>query len=102
KHKALGGSVDDAGAESVREAQRLDAMIAGAAHFHHGELALDRTAAKRHVDDAIDRHHAVELVLDLLDHHWRTRGDDGDAGEMFLALGLGDREAFVVVPAARK
>ena len=39
-------------------------------------------------------------MLDLLDHHRRPRGDNGDAGEMFLALGLGDGEAFDVVTAA--
>ena len=74
--------------------------VAGAAHLHHRELPLDRAAGQGHVDDAIDRDHAVELVLDLLDHHRRARGDDGDAREMFLALGLRDRETVDVVAAA--
>ena len=100
EHKALGGGVDHAGAERIRQPQRLDAVVAAAAHLHHREFPLDRAAGDRHVDDAIDRHHAVELVLDLLDHHRRARGDDGDAGEVFLALGLGDRETLDVVAAA--
>ena len=102
EHKALDGGVDHPGAERVRQPQRLDAAIAAAAHLHHGEFPLDRAAGDRHVDDAIHRHHAVELVLDLLDHHRRARGDDGDAGEMFLALGFGNGEAFDIVTAAGK
>src|SRR6185437_7614405 len=66
----------------------------------HRKLALDRAAGERHVDHAVDRHHAVELVLDLLDHHRGSRGDDGDAREMLLALGLRHREALDVVAAA--
>jgi hypothetical protein len=76
-------------------------VLARAADLDHRKLTLDGAAGEqRHVDHAIDRHHAVELVLDLLDHHGRAGGDDGDAGEMLLALGLGDGEALDVVAAA--
>src|SRR5437763_911591 len=81
--------------------QPLDAMVAATAQLDHRKLALDRTAGKRHVDHAVDRDHAVELVLDLLDHHRRARGDDGDTREMFLALGLRHRETVDVVAASR-
>ena len=70
--EALDGRVDHAGAEGVGEAQRLDPVLALAAHLDHGELALDRRPGDRHVDDAMHRHQAVELVLDLLDHHRRA------------------------------
>ena len=46
------------------------------------------------------RHQPIELVLDLLDHHRRAAGDDGDAREMLLVLGLGDGERVDVVAAA--
>jgi hypothetical protein len=75
-------------------------MLARAAHLHHGELPFDRAPGQCHVDHAVDRDHAVELMLDLLDHHGRPRRDDGDAGKMFLALGLRDRKTFDVVAAA--
>jgi hypothetical protein len=70
-------------AKRLGQPQRLDAVLAGAAQFHHRQFALDRAAGQRHVDDAVDRDHAVELVFDLLDHHRRARGDDGDARECF-------------------
>src|SRR5439155_26563115 len=76
EYKALGGAVYNAGAERIRQPQRLDPVVAAAAHFHHREFPLDGAAGDRHVDDAVHRHHAVELVLDLLDHHRRTRRDD--------------------------
>src|SRR5262249_30314611 len=47
-------------------------------------------------------HQPLELVADLLDHHRRPRGDDGDAREVLLVLGLGDRERVDVVPASRE
>src|SRR6266536_1144060 len=84
EHKAFGGGVDHAGAECIRQPQRLDPVVAAAAHLDHGKLALDRASRQRHVDDAVDRDHAVELVLDLLDHHRCAGGDDGDAGKVFL------------------
>src|SRR3954471_2461608 len=102
EHKALGGGVDHAGAKRVRQPQRLDAMLALSANLDHCKLALDRAFRQRHVDDAIHRDHAVELMLDLLDHHRRARRDDGDAREMLLALGLRDREALDVVAAPRE
>ena len=40
EHEAFGGVVDDAGVEGVGEPQRLRALLAGAAHFDHGEFAL--------------------------------------------------------------
>src|SRR3984885_10347336 len=39
---------------------------------------VDRAARQLYVDDAIDRHHGVELMLDLLDHHRRACRDDSD------------------------
>src|SRR6185295_6406200 len=39
--EALGAGVDHARAEGVGKAQRLDAVLALAAHLHHCEFALD-------------------------------------------------------------
>src|SRR5690606_23620823 len=50
----------------------------------------------------MNRHDALELVLDLLDHIGRTMRDDGDAGQVLLVLGLGDREAFDIVAASEE
>src|SRR5476649_2328000 len=47
-------------------------VIALTAHFHHRKLALDMRPCHRHVDDAVNGHQPIELVLDLLDHHWRA------------------------------
>src|SRR5215470_16988926 len=69
EHEALGGRIDDAGAEGVGQPQRLYPAFAGALDLDHGELALDRLAADRHVHHAVHRHQALELILDLLDHH---------------------------------
>src|SRR3954451_13767967 len=97
EHQALGRGVDHAGAERVGQPHRLDARLAKAAHFHHRQFALDRArAGQRHVDHLVDRDHAVELMLDLLDHQRRAGGDDSDAREVFLALRLEDGEAFDV------
>src|SRR6202035_130972 len=101
-HKTLGGGVDHPGPERFREPQRLDAVLAGAAQLDHREFSLDRASGQGHVDDAIDRDHAVELVFYLLDHHRRSSGDDGDAGDVLLALGLRDGETFDVVAAPGK
>jgi len=92
EHEALGTGVDDAGAERIGKPQRLDPMLALAAHLDHGELALQRRAAAGQIDDAMHRHQPVELILDLLDHHRRTAGDDGDARKVLLVLGLRDGE----------
>src|SRR5678810_1160329 len=51
--------------------------------------ALQRRPRGGQVDDTMHRHQPLELVLDLLDHHRRAAGDDGDAREMLLVLGLG-------------
>ena len=48
----------------------------------------------------MDRHQAVELVLDLREHHRRAGGDDGDPRQVLGVLGLRDREAVDVVAAA--
>ena len=66
-------------------------------------IASSRSIARPghgHVDHAVDRHQALELVLDLLDHHRRAARDDGDAREMLLVLGLGHRQEFDIVAAA--
>src|SRR5882724_9364308 len=41
-------------------------------------------------------------MTDLLDHHRGARGDDGDAREMLLVLGLRHRETVDVVAASRE
>src|SRR5882757_7975186 len=99
EHETFGGGVDHPGAKRLGEAQRLDAVLAGRAQFHHRQLALDRAPGQRHVDHAVHRNHAVELVLDLLDHHRRAGGDDGDARDVLLVLGLRNRETLDVVAA---
>src|SRR5262249_47809725 len=99
EHEALGRGIDHAGAESIGEPQRLHAVIALAAHLDHGELALDVRPRHRHVDHAVHRHEPIELALDLLDHHGRAAGHDGDARKMLLVLGFGDGERFDVVAA---
>ena len=92
EHEAFVGGVDDAGAEGVGKPQRLHAVLAFAAHLDHGELALQRRTGRGQIDDAVHRHQPVELILDLLDHHRRAAGDDGDARQVLLVLGLGDGE----------
>src|SRR5262249_42455976 len=99
EHEALGAGVDDAGAERVGEPQRLDPIVALAAYLHHSELALDRRTGHGHVDHPMHRHQPLELILDLLDHHRSTAGDDGDAREVLLVLGLRDGERVDVVAA---
>src|SRR5262249_53873595 len=64
EHEALGARVDDTGAERVGEPQRLDPVVALAAHLDHGELALDRRTGHRHVDHPMHRHQPLELILD--------------------------------------
>ena len=97
--EALDRGVDHARAEGVGEAQRLDPVVALAAHLDHRELALDRRAGLGQVDHALHRHQPLELMADLLDHHRRAGGDDGDAREVLLVLGLRDREAVDIVAA---
>ena len=63
KMKLLGAGVDDARAEGVGETQRLDAVLALAAHLDHRELALDRRRRGiGQIDDAVDRHQPLELM----------------------------------------
>ena len=50
----------------------------------------------------MNRHEAVELRLDLLDHHGRARGDDGDAGGVFRLVHLGHGQALDIVATARE
>src|SRR5262249_56066572 len=89
ERESWGGGVDHTGTKRIREPQRLHAVLALAAHLDHGELALDVRAGHRHVDHAMHRHEAIELVLDLLDHHGRTARDDGDARDVPLVLCVG-------------
>jgi len=98
--KALQTGVDDASTEGLRQPQRLDPVVALAAHLDHGELALDRRPGERHVDHAVHRDQPIELVLDLLDHHRRAAGDDGDAREVLLVLGLRHRKRVDIIAAA--
>src|SRR5689334_3290992 len=94
------GRIDDAGAEGVGEPQRLDAVIAGSGHLDQRELALDGIARHRQIGHRMDRDEALELALDLLQHHRRAAGDDGDARDVRLVLGLRHGEGFDVVAAA--
>ena len=55
-------------AERLRPASTPRHGLAGAAQLDHREFPCDPAAGQRHVDDAIHRHHAIELVLDLLEH----------------------------------
>ena len=83
-------------------------------HGHPDRVRLDADAFEVALLDAVTglsgsaqqlrthRHEAVELVLDLLDHHRRAARDDGDAAAMAFGVGLGDRQAFDVVAAARE
>ena len=52
--EALGRGVDDPGAEGVGQAQRLDALLAGARHLDQRQLALDAScpATVRSATDA--------------------------------------------------
>src|ERR1035437_1985651 len=100
EYEAFGGGVDHPGAEGVRQPQRLDPVLALALDLDHGELALDRAASERHVHDAVHRHQAVELVLDLLDHHRRAGGDRGDQRQMLGVLGLRHRQRLDIIAAA--
>jgi hypothetical protein len=43
---------------------------------HEAQLALQRLPLKRQIDDAVHRHEAVELRLDLVDHGVGAGGDD--------------------------
>ena len=84
------------------EPHRLDAVVALADDLDEAQLALDRLALDRQVDDPVHRHEPRELALDLLDHGVRAGGHDGDARDVLLVLGLGDRQALDVVAAARR
>ncbi len=50
----------------------------------------------------MDRHEALELMADLLDHLRRSRSDDGDARQVRFVRHLGDREALDIEAARRK
>ena len=74
----------------------LPATLTRASSRSSGSPSTVRSTTRVH------RHHALELVLDLLEHHRRAFGDDREAREMLLVLGLGDRQALDVVAAARE
>ena len=59
--------IQGAGAEGGGEAHRLDPMVALADDLDEAQLALDRLAGQRQVDDPVHRHEPLELALDLLD-----------------------------------
>jgi hypothetical protein len=94
--------VDNARAERVGEAQRFHAMLAAPAHLDHRQFAGDGRAAGAQIDDAMHRHQPLELIFDLFEDHRGAAGDDGDAGEVLLVLGLGDSQGIDVVAAAGK
>ena len=92
----------DAPADVVGEAQGLDALLARSRHLDHGKLAGERIALHREIGHRMHRNHAVELVLDLLDHRRCAAGHDGDARDVLFMLRLGDGERLDVVAAARE
>ncbi|MBS0524627.1 MAG: hypothetical protein JSS04_13445 [Proteobacteria bacterium] len=100
EHERIVLGVDHLGAEDVGQAQRLDALLAGAPDLHQRQFALDVRALHRQVVHLVHRHQPVELRLDLLDHHRRAGGDDGDARQVLGRVGLGHRQALDVVAAA--
>ena len=67
-----------------------------------GVLLPELDGAHRQVDDAVHRHDALELVLDLLQHVRRAARHDGDARQVLFMLGLRNRQALDVVAAAGK
>ena len=50
----------------------------------------------------MNRHDAVELRLDLLNHLWRADRDDGYAAAVASVIGLSHRQAFDIVAPARE
>ena len=81
-------------------------LLAAAGDLDQRHFALDRpflaefAGPHRQIDDAVNRHDALELRLDLLQHLRRAARDDGDARQMRLMLGLRDRQALDIVAAA--
>ena len=65
EHEAAGRRVQHAGAINVGEAQRLDAVVAGAGHLDQRQLALDVGAERGQVGDRMDGNQPVELGDDL-------------------------------------
>ncbi len=100
--EGIGLGVDHLGAEHIGEPQRLDALFTDALDLHQRQFALDVRALDGEIAHAMDRHQPVELRLDLLDHHRRAAGDDGDAREVLLGVGLRHGQALDVVAAARE
>ncbi len=71
-------------------------------NLHQRHFAFQRRAFDGEVGDAVHRHQALQLVLDLLDDHRRAGGHDGDAREVLRGIDLGHRQALDVVAAARE
>ena len=96
------------GAKRFGQPQRFDPRISRPGDLDQSEFTRDRLVLtkfpcpERQIDDAMDRHDALELMADLLQHMWRAARDDGDARQMLVMLGLGDCQALDVVAAAGK
>ena len=60
--EALGRRIDHARPEGIGQAQRLDAVLARAAHLDQRQLALERLALGGEVDAPVDRHQPLELM----------------------------------------
>ncbi len=69
-------------------------------HLDQRHLAGDVRALAGEVGDAVDRHQAVELRLDLLDHHLGARRHDVDAAAAALVVDRRHGQAVDVVAAA--
>ncbi len=71
--------------------------LAVAANFHQRHFALDRPVMAElggpngQIDDAVNRHDALQLCLDLLDASCGVpRGNDGDARQMRLRASVSE------------
>src|SRR5581483_2889232 len=100
EHKALVCCVDDMGAECIGDAQRLDTLFTGADHFDQCHFTCDVWPFAREGGDAMHRHQAVELRLDLLDDHFGAGGYDVDARAVAVAFHRGDGKAVDVIATA--
>src|SRR5512144_3149929 len=94
---ALVGDVEDAAAEDVGEALHLVAILAGRAHLHEHQLALD-VVPFGEVDDLHDVDELVQLLRDLLDHVVGAGGDAGHPRHRHV-LGRRNGQRFDVVAA---
>ena len=103
EHETLGGGVDHARPERVRQPQRLRPVRPGADDFDHRQLPRQMRSLPAQIRQAMHWHQAVELGLDLLDHHLGSGSDDVDAAARAGFVHRGHGEAVdVVAPAGEQ